>query len=71
MLRNCVNYCNSVLVSEELERRGIEPNERVFLRDKAIVTEMQCDLGLTAIRADLVHDLMAKDYPQKYKVTEK
>ena len=26
-------------------------------------------IGLTAVRADLIYDLMARDYPQKYKVS--
>ncbi|XP_069116734.1 PHD finger protein 10-like [Argopecten irradians] len=50
----------------ELQRRPVEMNERMFLREKGAVTETQCDLGLTAIRSDEVYDLMHKDYPDKY-----
>ncbi|OWF47440.1 PHD finger protein 10 [Mizuhopecten yessoensis] len=50
----------------ELQRRPVEMNERMFLREKGAVTETQCDLGLTAIRSDEVYDLMHRDYPDKY-----
>ena len=52
----------------DFERRAIDMKEREHLRDRGIVTEMQCDLGLTAIKSDLVLDLMARDYPDKYQV---
>jgi hypothetical protein len=39
--------------------------ERDFLRDHGVVTEMQCDLGLTALRSSEVMDLMAIDYLEK------
>lgn len=51
----------------DLQRRPVEPRERTFLREKNIVTEMQCDLGLTALRSEEVYDLMARDYPEKFK----
>ncbi|CAH1792046.1 unnamed protein product [Owenia fusiformis] len=50
----------------ELTRRPVEMHERDFLKERGIVTEMQCDLGLTAIKLDDVCDLMHKDYPEKY-----
>lgn len=34
----------------ELTRRNIESDEREFLRAKGYVTDMQCDLGLVALR---------------------
>ena len=44
----CVNIaeffaCNCFV---DLQRRMLEVNERILLREKNIVTEMQCDLGL-------------------------
>ncbi|XP_077998944.1 PHD finger protein 10-like isoform X2 [Glandiceps talaboti] len=51
----------------DLERRELDMKERNFLREKGAVTEMQVNLGLTALKTDEVLDLMAKDYPDKYK----
>lgn len=51
----------------DLFRRVCDKQEKDFLRDKGVVSETQSDLGLTALKADEVHDLMNKDYPAKYK----
>lgn len=51
----------------DLFRRVCDKQEKDFLRDKGVVSETQSDLGLTALKADEVHDLMSKDYPAKYK----
>ncbi|XP_006823344.2 PHD finger protein 10-like [Saccoglossus kowalevskii] len=51
----------------DLERRDIDPKERNYLREKGVVSEIQVNLGLTALKTDEVLDLMAKDYPDKYK----
>lgn len=51
----------------DLFRRVCDKQEKDFLRDKGVVSETQSDLGLTALKADEVHDLMGKDYPAKYK----
>ncbi|CAF0800235.1 unnamed protein product [Brachionus calyciflorus] len=49
-------------------RRLIEIKEREFLlRKLRVVTEAQCDLGLTALKLNEILDLMADDYPDKYK----
>ncbi|XP_071834739.1 uncharacterized protein [Apostichopus japonicus] len=49
-----------------LERRLIAVEERRFLKDKGVVTEEQVTLGLTALKADEVYDVMQKDFPDKY-----
>ncbi|GAB6022106.1 hypothetical protein CHUAL_006249 [Chamberlinius hualienensis] len=50
----------------DLQRRAVEMDEKEYLKDRGVVTETQCDLGLTALRADEVIDLMVRDYPEKY-----
>ncbi|XP_076336666.1 PHD finger protein 10-like [Tachypleus tridentatus] len=50
----------------ELARRTVDMDEKQFLKDRGIVSETQCDLGLTALRSDDVIELMSKDYPTKY-----
>ncbi|XP_064478222.1 PHD finger protein 10-like [Ornithodoros turicata] len=50
----------------DLYRRSVDIDEKKYLREKGVVNETQCDLGLTALRADDVIDLFMKDYPEKY-----
>lgn len=50
----------------DLLRRSVEFDEKEFLKERGVVTETQCDLGLTALRADDVVDLFMRDYPDKY-----
>ena len=45
--------------------RNVEMLERDYLRENGVVTELQCDLGLTALKASEVMDLMAVDYVDK------
>lgn len=52
----------------DLHRRQVEMDEKEFLKEWGVVTETQCDLGLTALRADEVIDLMVRDYIEKYQV---
>ncbi|XP_021954071.1 uncharacterized protein LOC110850805 [Folsomia candida] len=49
-----------------LRRRPVEMVERDFLREKKIVSETQCDLGLTAINSSEVLDILYNDFPKKY-----
>ncbi|XP_022097969.1 uncharacterized protein LOC110983210 isoform X2 [Acanthaster planci] len=49
----------------DLERRVMDIHEKEFLRERGVVTEEQVTLGLTALRADEVYDLMLKDAPEK------
>ncbi|RNA34976.1 PHD finger 10 [Brachionus plicatilis] len=52
----------------EIFRRLTEVKEREFLlRKMQVVTESQCDLGLTALKLNECLDLMAYDYPDKFK----
>lgn len=50
----------------DLKRRSAEMKEKEFLRERGVVTETQCDLGLSALRCEEVYDLMLRDYPEKY-----
>lgn len=49
-----------------LERRAVDMEERDFLREQKIVSETQCDLGLTAINSTEVLDILYSDFPDKY-----
>ncbi|XP_054718310.1 PHD finger protein 10-like [Uloborus diversus] len=51
----------------ELVRRTVDIDEKQFLKERGVVTEMQCDLGLTALRSEEVLELLSKDYPDQYK----
>ncbi|XP_055388643.1 putative mediator of RNA polymerase II transcription subunit 26 isoform X2 [Condylostylus longicornis] len=50
----------------DLFRRQIDMEERNYLRDKALVTEKMCDLGITAVLAYEVLDIMYLDFYDKY-----
>ncbi|XP_075976597.1 PHD finger protein enhancer of yellow 3 isoform X2 [Anticarsia gemmatalis] len=50
----------------ELKRRTIGGEERDFVLSKGLVTEALCDLGITAVDASEVLDIMLSDYPHKY-----
>lgn len=50
----------------QLKRRVVDMPERDFLRSEKIVTETQCDLGLTALYSNEVMEIMAVDFPDKY-----
>ncbi|XP_033628093.1 supporter of activation of yellow protein-like isoform X2 [Asterias rubens] len=49
----------------DLERRVMDSKEKEFLRERGVVSEEQVTLGLTALRADEVYDLMLRDAPDK------
>ncbi|KAL5008685.1 hypothetical protein ScPMuIL_014266 [Solemya velum] len=49
-----------------IQRRSVDKKEKDFLRERGVVSETLCDLGLTALRSEEVYDLMHKDYPDKY-----
>jgi len=51
----------------DIFRRFIDIKEREYLKDHKVVSETQCDLGLTALNINDCLDLMADDYPEKYK----
>lgn len=50
----------------ELKRRTIAADERDYILSKGIVTEALCDLGITAVDAGEVLDIMLSDFPHKY-----
>ncbi|CAG7728639.1 unnamed protein product [Allacma fusca] len=50
----------------DLKRRIVDMEERDFLRSLKIVSETQCDLGLTALCSSDVLDIMFNDFPEKY-----
>lgn len=51
---------------QELPRRMVEMEERNYLMEKGLVSEKMCDLGLTAVLASDVLDIMHNDFYDKY-----
>lgn len=50
----------------DLPRRMVEMEERNYLMEKGLVSEKMCDLGLTAVLASDVLDIMHNDFYEKY-----
>lgn len=50
----------------DLPRRMVEMEERNYLMEKGLVSEKMCDLGLTAVSAADVLDIMHNDFFDKY-----
>ncbi|KAK3877945.1 hypothetical protein Pcinc_017349, partial [Petrolisthes cinctipes] len=50
----------------DLRRRPIDMQERDYLKEKGLVSEIACDLGLTAVRSEDVLDVMFNDFPGKF-----
>jgi BRG1-associated factor 45A len=50
----------------DLVRRPVDMEERNFLFENGFASEKMCDLGLTAVYASEVLDIMCNDYPEKY-----
>lgn len=50
----------------DLPRRTIDHEERNWLQEKGLVTEKMCDLGITAVFASDVLDIMYCDFYEKY-----
>lgn len=48
------------------QRRAVDMQERDYLKENAFVTEAQCDLGLTAVNAQDILDIMYTDFQDKY-----
>ncbi len=55
----------------DIYRRIVDLHEREYLKSQNVVTETQCDLGLTALKLDEVLELMSTDYPEKYHVRDR
>lgn len=49
----------------DIYRRIVDLHEREYLKSQNVVTETQCDLGLTALKLEEVLHLMSIDYPDK------
>ena len=49
-----------------LRRHPLDMQERDYLREQGIVSEMACDLGLTAVRSEDALDVMFQDFPDKF-----
>ncbi|XP_049529874.1 supporter of activation of yellow protein isoform X2 [Anopheles darlingi] len=50
----------------DLMRRPVEMEERNFILERGLASEKMCDLGLTAVYASEILDIMCTDYPEKY-----
>lgn len=50
----------------DLMRRAVEMEERNFIMESNLASEKMCDLGLTAVYASEILDIMCNDYPDKY-----
>lgn len=50
----------------DLPRRQVDMEERNYLQEKGLVTEKMCDLGITAVWASDVLDIMYTDFYEKY-----
>lgn len=50
----------------DLPRRQVDMEERNYLQEKGLVTEKMCDLGITAVWASDVLDIMYSDFYDKY-----
>lgn len=50
----------------DLVRRPVEMEERNYLFENGLASEKMCDLGLTAVYANEILDIMCNDYPEKY-----
>uniref|UniRef100_A0AAR5Q1X1 PHD finger protein 10 n=2 Tax=Dendroctonus ponderosae TaxID=77166 RepID=A0AAR5Q1X1_DENPD len=49
-----------------MTRRAVDIQERDYLKERGQVTEGQCDLGLTAVAAQDILDIMYADFQDKY-----
>lgn len=49
-----------------LTRRPVEMQERDFIREKNLVSEALCDMGLTAVPSSEILDIMYTDFQDKY-----
>jgi BRG1-associated factor 45A len=50
----------------DLVRRPVEMEERNFIMERGLASEKMCDLGLTAVYASEILDIICNDYPEKY-----
>lgn len=45
-----------------LNRRPVEMQERDYIREKGLVSESMCDMGLTAVPSSEILDIMYSDF---------
>ncbi|XP_069686855.1 serine-rich adhesin for platelets-like isoform X2 [Periplaneta americana] len=50
----------------DIKRRPVEAEEKTYLREKGLVTESMCDMGLTAVNSTEILDIMYADFQEKY-----
>ena len=50
----------------DLMRRTVDMEERNYLYENGLASEKMCDLGLTAVYASEILDIICNDYPDKY-----
>jgi len=50
----------------DLPRRAVDMEERNWLQEKGLVSERMCDLGITAVWASDILDIMYADFYDKY-----
>lgn len=55
----------------DLPRRLVEMEERNYLLERGMVSEKMCDLGLTAVLASDILDIMHNDFYEKYEEYKK
>ncbi|CAF0797516.1 unnamed protein product [Didymodactylos carnosus] len=55
----------------DITRRVVDLHEREYLKSQNVVTETQCDLGLTALKLDEILHIMSIDYPDKHRINDR
>jgi hypothetical protein len=50
----------------DLLRRNVDVPEKKYLMARGVVTEMQSNMGLVAVRSEDVLEVMSEDFPEKY-----
>ncbi|KAA0199634.1 hypothetical protein HAZT_HAZT001025 [Hyalella azteca] len=55
----------------DLRRRPIDVSERDYLKELGVVSEIACDMGLTAVRSEDVMDILFADFPAKFEELSK
>jgi BRG1-associated factor 45A len=50
----------------DLVRRPVDMEERNYIMERGMASEKMCDLGLTALYASEILDIISNDYPEKY-----
>jgi hypothetical protein len=67
-IETTINQSNRHILVD-IVRRAVDVHEREYLKSQRVVTDTQCNLGLTALKLDDVLKLMSIDYPEKCHVS--